>query len=250
MKKSVFYLIFLAFANVNCFSQQFKILVFTKTEGFRHESILEGVAAIRQMANRHNFNMDWEEKANVFTDKTLEKYACIVFLNTSGNVLNDAQQLAMEHFIKNGKGFVGVHSASNTEYDWPWYNKMVGMMFKMHPQQQTANLNILTTDFPGMERFPKKLIWTDEWYEWESILATDLTYLIKVDEKSYNPNAKRGDRESKGMGDFHPIAWYHNYDGGRSFFTALGHIPLVYSDSLFLEHLYGGIYWAATGKGL
>jgi uncharacterized protein len=229
---------------------QFKVLLFTKTDGFHHESIQEGVTGMRQLAARHNFSVDWQENASVFTDKGLEKYACIVFLNTTGNILNDEQQGAMERFIKAGKGFVGVHSATDTEYDWPWYNNLVGMMFKIHPLQQTAYLNVVSNDFPGMERFPKKLLWTDEWYDFKEILAKDLTYLVKIDEKTYNPYAKWGTTESKGMGDFHPISWYHNYDGGRAFYTALGHIGLVYSDQTFLDHLYGGIYWAATGKGL
>ncbi len=242
------------FGNTNtAFTQgggQFRVLLFTKTDGFHHESIHEGVAAVRQLAARHTFSVDWHENASIFTDKGLEKYACIIFLNTTGNILNDEQQGAMERFIKAGKGHVGIHSATDTEYDWPWYNNLIGMMFKIHPLQQTAYLDIMNTDFPGMQRFPKRLLWTDEWYDFKEILAKDLNYLIKIDEKSYNPYAKWGNTESKGMGDFHPIAWYHNYDGGRAFYTGLGHIGLVYSDPLFLDHLYGGIYWAATGKGL
>jgi uncharacterized protein len=250
MKKVIVFSVILIFAVTASFAQQFKVLLFTKTDGFHHESIQEGVTAMRHLASRNNFTVDWHENAAIFTDKDLAKYACIVFLNTTGNVLNDEQQGAMERFIKGGKGYVGVHSASDTEYDWPWYDNMVGMMFKIHPQQQTAYLNIMNTDFPGMQRFPKKLLWTDEWYEFKEILAKDLTYLIKIDEKSYDAYAKWGTNEGKGMGEFHPIAWYHKYDGGRAFYTGLGHIGLVYSEPLFLEHLYGGIYWAATGKGL
>ena len=251
MKKTIL-LSFLMVASFSIsFAQpQFRVLLFTKTDGFHHESIQEGVSAVRQLAARNTFAVDWHENASIFSDKGLEKYQVIVFLNTTANILNDEQQGAMERFIKAGKGFVGVHSATDTEYDWPWYNKMVGMMFKIHPAQQTAYLNIMNTDFPGMQRWPKKLLWTDEWYEFKEILAKDLTYLINIDEKTYNPTAKWGTNESKGMGDFHPIAWYHNYDGGRAFYTALGHIGLVYNEPLFLEHLYGGIYWAATGKGL
>jgi len=232
------------------FSQQFKALLFTKTDGFHHESIHEGVAAIRQLANRNHFTVDWHENATIFNDKALEGYAVIIFLNTTGNILNDEQQAAFEKFIRAGKGFVGIHSASDTEYEWPWYIKMVGMMFKIHPQNQTAYLKVENSNFPGMERFPAKLLWTDEWYEFGPRKADDLKFLLSVDEKSYNPNAKWGDNEGKGMGTFHPISWYHPYDGGRAFYTALGHIPLTFSDQIFQNHLYGGIYWAATGKGL
>ena len=231
------------------YSQQFKVLLFTKTEGFHHESIHEGTTAIRQLASRHNFTVDWQENPTIFNDKALEGYSAIIFLNTTGNILNAEQKASFEKFIKSGKGFVGIHSASDTEYDWTWYTKMVGMMFHIHPQQQTAYLTLEDGNFPGLERFPKRLLWTDEWYEFGPKKADDLHYLISVDEKTYNPAVKWGPKEGKGMG-FHPISWYHNYDGGRSFYTALGHIPLCYSDQTFLDHLYGGIYWAATGKGL
>jgi uncharacterized protein len=232
-------------------AQQFKVLLFSKTDGFHHESINDGVTAIKQLANRHTFSVDWHENAAIFNDKELAKYNVVVFLCTTGNILNDEQQAAFERFIKSGKGFVGIHSASDTEYDWAWYTKMVGMMFKIHPLQQTAYLKVEDSNFPGMERFPKKMLWTDEWYEFSTpAKSTDLKFLVSVDEKSYDPNMKWGTNEGKGMGSFHPISWYHNYDGGRAFYTALGHIPLVYADQTFLDHVYGGIYWAATGKGL
>ena len=231
------------------YAQQFKALLFTKTDGFHHESIQEGVMAMRTLANRTNFTIDWQENASIFNDKALENYSVVIFLNTTGNILNDEQQTAFEKFIKAGKGYVGIHSASDTEYDWAWYTKLVGMMFKIHPQQQTAYLKLEDANFPGMERFPKKMLWTDEWYEYSERKADDLHILLSVDEKTYDPYVKWGEREGKGMG-FHPIAWYHKYDGGRSFYTGLGHIPLTFSDPIFLDHLYGGIYWAATGKGL
>ncbi len=236
--------------SATAFSQQFKALLFTKTDGFHHESILAGVEAIKLLASRHHFAVDWQENAGVFNDKALENYKVVIFLNTTGNVLNDQQQAAFEKFIKAGKGYVGIHSASDTEYDWPWYTKMVGMMFKIHPQNQTAYLKVEDSNFPGMERFPKRFLWTDEWYQYGDRKADDLKVLITVDEKTYDPYAKWGDNEGKGMGAVHPISWYHPYDGGRAFYTGLGHIPLTFSDQTFLDHIYGGIYWAATGKGL
>ncbi len=230
---------------------QFKALLFTKTDGFHHESIHEGVDAIRQLALRHTFSVDWQENASVFSDERLKNYDVIIFLSTTSNILNDEQQAAMERFIQSGKGWVGVHAAADTEYDWEWYTKMVGMMFKIHPAQQTAYLDVVDSNFPGLERFPKRMIWTDEWYEYQKpYKANDLKFLITLDEKSYDPKTKWGSNEGVGMGDVHPIAWYHNYDGGRAFYTGLGHIGLVYSDQTFLDHLFGGIYWAATGKGI
>ena len=230
---------------------QFRALLFTKTAGFHHESIHEGVAAIKKLAQRHTFSVDWQDNPSIFSDERLKNYDVVIFLSTTSDILNDEQQAAMERFIQSGKGWVGVHAAADTEYEWEWYTKMVGMMFKIHPQQQTAYLNIEDHKFPGMQRFPERLLWTDEWYEYQKpYKSDDLHFLISIDEKSYDPNTKWGDNVGKGMGDFHPMAWYHNYDGGRAFYTGLGHIGLVYEDPLFLDHLYGGIYWAATGKGL
>lgn len=246
----VFICTLLLFTSQVLSAQQFKVFLFTKTAGWHHESIHEGVAAIRKLAERNNFQVDWQENADFVTEKNLEKYQVIIFLNTTADILNEEQQKAVEKFIQSGKGFVGIHSASDTEYGWPWYTKMVGMMFKIHPEQQTAYLRVLDHNFPGMERFPKKLLWTDEWYEFSAAKSTDLKFLVTVDEKTYNPNAKWGDNVGKGMGDFHPISWYHPYDGGRAFYTALGHIPATFSDQTFLDHIYGGIYWAATGKGI
>jgi uncharacterized protein len=147
-------MLFIACSTVS-FAQQFKVLLFTKTDGFHHESIHEGVSAIRMLASRNNFTVDWHENASIFNDKALENYKAVIFLNTTGNILTDEQQAAFEKFIKAGKGFVGIHSASDTEYDWVWYTKLVGMMFKIHPQQQSAYLKVVDSNFPGMERFPK-----------------------------------------------------------------------------------------------
>lgn len=252
MLKKLLALFLVIAASVSSYAQQFKVLLFTKTAGFHHTSIHEGVDGVRKLAARHNFSVDWQENASVFNEKQLKNYDAVIFLNTTGDILNAEQQTAFEKFIQSGKGWVGIHAAADTEYEWPWYTKMAGMMFKIHPEQQTAYLDVVNSNFPGMERFPKRMIWTDEWYEYQKpYKSDDLKFLIGVDEKSYDPKASWGaDNKSVGMGDFHPIAWYHNYDGGRAFYTGLGHIGLVYSDQTFLDHLYGGIYWAATGKGI
>ena len=232
------------------FGQEFKALLFTRTVGYHHASIHEGVDAMRKLADRHTFSLDWQENPNVFNDKALANYDVVIFLNTTGDVLNEEQQKAFEKFIQSGKGYVGIHSASDTEYDWAWYTKLVGRMFKIHPPTQTAVLNVKDSNFPGMELIPQKWLWTDEWYQYGEEKITGLNYLLTVDEKTFDVYAKWGDNEGKGMGDFHPIAWYHNYDGGRAFYTGLGHVPGTYSDPIFLQHLYGGIYWAVTGKGI
>ena len=231
-------------------AEQFNVLVFSKTGGWHHKSINAGVTALEKMAQNHHFNMDWQEDANLINTKNLERFDVVLFLQTTGDVLNDEQQKALEQFIKAGKGFVGVHSASDTEYDWPWYGKLVGRQFKIHPQIQTARLTVLDRKFPGLEYLPDSSLWTEEWYEFGEELSPNLNYILSVDESTYDPKADWGRVKGQGMGKFHPIAWYQNYDGGRSFYTGLGHMGVSYENKAFIEHLYGGIYWAATGKGM
>jgi len=247
MLKKILPLLFIIASTVAAHAQQFKVLLFTKTAGFHHQSIHEGVDGVRALAARHNFSVDWQEDGAVFNEANLKKFDVVIFLNTTGDILNAEQQTAFEKFIQSGKGWVGIHAAADTEYEWPWYTKLVGMMFNTHPAQQTAYLDVVNSNFPGLERFPKRMLWTDEWYEYQKpYKSDDLKFLITLDEKTYDPKTNKG----TGMGATHPMAWYHNYDGGRAFYTGLGHIGLVYSDQSFLDHLYGGIYWAATGKGV
>lgn len=228
--------------------KQFKAFLVTKTMGWQHASGHYGVEALKKMADRNNFELVIQEDHNAINDKNLEQYQVIIFLNTTGNILDSAQQKAIERFIQKGKGFVGIHSASDTEYDWPWYNELVGRMFYIHPVIQTARLQVIDENFPGMKTFKTGQLWTDEWYQFGPEKSNNLKYILSVDEKTFNPKVQWGEKKAEGMGSFHPISWYHNFDGGRAFYTALGHLPAIYTDQQFLDHLFGGIYWAALEK--
>jgi len=229
--------------------KQFKALIVTTTRGWHHESLHAGVLAIQDLARKNFFDAVLWEDPNGFTDKYLEQFQVVIFLNTTGDIFDSAQQKVMERFIQSGKGYVGIHSASDTEYDWDWYDKLVGRMFHIHPTIQTAQLNIIDTSFPGLQGFANNKLWTDEWYEFGPERTSGLHYVLAINESSYNPKADWGPRgKGEGMGKLHPIAWYHDYDGGRAFYTALGHMPTDFSDPAFLNHLYAGIFWAATGK--
>lgn len=234
------------------YAAQFKVFLFTKTAGWHHKSINAGVNAIEGLGDMHHFDVEWQENTDFFNDKHLSQFDLIIFLNTTADVLNDEQQGVFKRFIQSGKGFVGIHAAADTEYDWPWYGKLVGHYFLIHPVIQTARITPLRTDFPGMNFFKPRQLWTDEWYEFYPANTDSLNYLMTVDENTYTTDAHWPDKNLKsvGMGDFHPVAWFHEFDGGRSFYTALGHMPATYSNPQFLNHLYGGIYWAATGKGI
>jgi len=228
--------------------KQFKALLLTTTRGWHHESISQGVLALQDLARKNFFDLVLLEDPNGITDKNLQNYQVVIFLNTTGDIFDSAQLKVMERFIQAGKGFVGIHSASDTEYGWEWYTKLVGRMFHIHPMIQTAVLDVVDPAFPGLQGFAGHKLWTDEWYEFGPENVPDLKYILAIDESSYNPKADWGSKKGVGMGKFHPIAWYHNYDGGRSFYTALGHMPTDFTDPIFLSHVYAGIFWAATGK--
>lgn len=234
------------FCSGTSIAQQFDVLLFSKTAGWHHDSINAGVDAIQHLGRKHHFSVFWTENASlVFNDEELAKYEVVIFLLTTGDALDDEQQAAFERYIRSGRGYVGVHSASDTEYKWDWYTRMVGHMFVRHPAVQTATVKVENPDFPGMERFTPRFLFTDEWYEFDASRSKNLNYLLSIDESTYETTPARQKESSR----FHPLSWYQEYDGGRAFYTALGHLPETYTDQNFLHHIYGGIYWAATGRG-
>ncbi|MBQ4891724.1 ThuA domain-containing protein [Shewanella sp. MMG014] len=229
--------------------KQFNVLVFSKTSGWHHKSILNGVKAIEELAEKHFFNVIWHQEAHYINTQYLADVDVVIFLATSGDILNEKQKQALETYVQSGKGFVGIHSAADTEYSWEWYQKLIGHTFIIHPTVQTALVNKTAIDFVGSEQLPASFWFTDEWYDFSEANTPSLQYLLTVDEQTYQTQSDWGVKQGDGMGDFHPIAWFQYYDGGRSFYTGLGHLGAVYQDPLFLAHLYGGIYWAATGLG-
>lgn len=213
-------------------AKQKKVLVFSKTAAFRHGSAIEaGKKAIQQLGNSNNFLVDETENAELFTADNLKQYAAVIFLCTTGDVLNDQQQQAFEQFIKAGGGYVGLHSAADTEYDWPWFGELNGAYFKNHPKQQEAIFNIVDPNNIATAHLPKVWKRFDELYNFKWI-GTDLHVLITIDENSYTGGEN---------GENHPMSWYHEFDGGRSFYTALGHDEKSYKDPLYLQHILGGI---------
>jgi type 1 glutamine amidotransferase len=216
----------------------FDVLVFSKTADFRHASIPAGIAAIESLGAAHGFAVDATEDAGVFTPEGLAPYEAVVFLSTTGDVLDDAEQAAFEKFIEGGRGFVGIHSAADTEYDWPWYGRLLGAYFLRHPAVQQADVVREDPLHQSTRALPETWMRTDEWYNFRTDPRRVAHVLLTVDEASYNPG--------KGaMGRDHPVAWCHEFDGGRAWYTALGHTPGTYSEPLFRKHLLGGIRFAA-----
>jgi cytochrome c len=216
---------------------RFRALVFSKTTGFRHSSIPNAIAAIQALGAQHTFAVDATEDAAVFTDTALAKYQVVIFAATTGDVLDDAQQAAFERFIRGGHGYVGIHSASDTEYEWPWYGGLVGAYFAGHGAIESATLTVADRVHPATAGLPAQWVRTDEWYSFKSNPRERVHVLATLDETSA--------QTSKGMGPDHPIAWCQEYEGGRAFYTAGGHTPESYAEPLFLEHLLNGIETAA-----
>ena len=213
-----------------------RVLVFSKTTGFRHDSIPDGIAAIRRLGTERGFAVEATEDSSVFGDAQLAAYAAVVFLCTTGDVLDETQQAAFQRYIEKGRGFVGVHSAADTEYDWGWYGGLVGAYFQSHPAVQPATIRIADPVHPSTRGLP--VLWNraDEWYNFRANPRGRVHVLAVLDEATYSGGE---------MGDDHPIAWCQFYDGGRAWYTALGHTRESYSEPLFLEHLLGGIQFAA-----
>lgn len=229
------HLFFLVFTCSSALLSAQHLLVFSKTNGYRHESISAGQQAIIKLAVDNNMTVTFSEDSTLFETGILKRIDVLIFLSTNGDVFNDRQEKAIETFIKNGGGFVGIHCATCTEYSWNWYGGMIGTYFDDHPEIQEATLRIQDTTHLSTKELPLTWVKTDEWYNFKSPLPDWSNVLITIDEASYQGGT---------MGADHPISWYHEYDGGRVFYTALGHTIETYTDPLFLEHLMGGILWA------
>lgn len=214
--------------------KQRKVLLFSKTNGYRHESIETGIEAIRKLGAANHFSVDVTEDSLDINDKHLDAYQSVIFLSTTGKVLGEQQELALQHFIHKGRGFVGIHAAADCEYNWPWYVKMVGASFESHPKQQTARLLVLDSNHLSCRQLPAVWQRWDEWYNFKS-MNPHVKPLIKIDESSYQGGTN---------GENHPVAWYQDFEGGRVFYTALGHTKESYSEALFLQHILGGIQYS------
>jgi len=222
-------------------TEETRMLVFSKTTVFRHESIGSAIEAIRKLGDKHSFIVDTTENAEQFNEENLRRYKAVIFLSTTGDVLNQEQQNDFERFIQAGGGFVGIHAAADTEYDWPWYGKLVGAYFESHPNDPNVKRGTFYTvdkNHAASDSLPERFERTDEFYSFKKI-NPDIKVLVKIDEKTYTGGTN---------GDDHPMAWYHAYDGGRAFYTAMGHTDESFSEPLLRKHLWGGIHYALGGE--
>src|SRR5690606_2679202 len=228
------FILFAAFNACNKRSGKPRILVFSKTAAFYHKSIPAGNAALIKLGAENGFDVDTTTNAEYFNEDSLKNYSAVVFLSTTGDVLNHYQEAALERYIQAGGGYVGIHAASDCEYDWGWYGRLTGGYFKNHPKPQEAVFNVADSKHPAVEGLPKSFKYHDEWYNFKK-LDSNLNTLITIDEKSYQGGQN---------GEHHPMVWYHDYDGGRSFYTAFGHSDESFQDSVQLKIILGGIKYA------
>jgi type 1 glutamine amidotransferase len=212
-----------------------KVLVFSKTAGFRHDAIPAGIAAIQKLGTENGFSVTATEDAAQFSTANLAQYQAVVWLSTTGDVLDAGQQTAFQSYIAGGGGYVGVHAAADTEYDWPFYGGLVGAYFTSHPAIQQATVRVEDATNPATAHLPAAWVRTDEWYNYRTNPRSAVRVLMSLDESTYSGGSMAGD---------HPITWCQNYQGGRAFYTGLGHTQESYADTNFTRLLLGGIRFA------
>jgi len=235
-KINVVVLIFIGvlFFSCNSNNQEAHVLVFSKTAGYRHtEAIQVGKNVFLDLGEKYNFLVDTTEDASVFNEENLKKYRAIIFLNVSGEVLNTEQRNSLKRYIEAGGGFMGIHGSTDAERDWPWYGKLIGAYFESHPSDPNVREGtyvIQDKNHPATKFLPDTWERRDEFYDFKKV-NPDINVLIEIDESTYQT----------GSTGIHPAVWYHEFDGGRSFYTAMGHTRETYEEPLFVQTLWGGL---------
>jgi type 1 glutamine amidotransferase/glucose/arabinose dehydrogenase len=214
-----------------------RVLVFSRTEGFRHGSIGTGRRCFDELARELGATARFTEDPSWFTPEVLAGFDAVVFLNTTGDVLDEPQQAALEAFVTRGGGFLGVHSAADTEYDWPWYGRLVGAWFQSHPHIQRALLRVRDAAHPATADLPAEWRRVDEWYDYRAPVDPDVRVLLELDQSSYEGSSMPAGQ--------HAIAWCHERFGGRALYTGGGHTDEAYAEPLFRAHLAGALRWVA-----
>mgnify|MGYP006299606647 CR=1 FL=1 len=223
------------------YNEPLNILVFSKTNGFRHASISSGLKMLYDLSPKQNWVITATEDASLFSDHQLENYDVAVFMNPTGDAIDDAGQEAFKDFMKSGKGFVGIHAAADHEYEWPFYGNLVGAYFKTHPPAQEGTVIFENHDHPAMEPFKGMDSYTtfDEWYTFRENPRPNVNVLASLDESSI----KKAKNDDWKMGD-HPLIWWNEKEGIRSFYTVFGHTHEAFQDKLVVEHITNAINWA------
>jgi hypothetical protein len=246
MKKLLSLICLLLIMAFSCIAQDKKInvLVFSKTSGFRHNSISAGLKMMSDLAQERKWILTATENGDLFTPEFLKTFDAVVFLNPTQEVLNDLQQKNFEEYMATGKGFVGIHAAADCEYNWAWYGQLNGAFFRTHPPAQTATVIFENTDHPTMVPFKgmENYRTFDEWYSFKENPRAKVKVLARLDETSLD-KATLKDEKWK-MGD-HPLIWYQEIGNSRSYYTVFGHTPEAFQDPKIKEHIGCTVDWVA-----
>ncbi|WP_326769273.1 ThuA domain-containing protein [Streptomyces sp. NBC_01591] len=223
----------------------FRVLVYSEVTNFRHDSIPAGIDAIKKLGAENGFEVEATDDSAVFNDTDLARFQAVVFNNTNstpekGDLLNAAERTALQKYIRAGGGWVGLHAASASERDWGWYEGLVGAIFDQHPAVQTGRVKVLDHVHPSTKGLPDLWERTEEWYNWRTNPTSKVHTLAQI--------KVRDGITGLDEGVDHPWSWCQNYDGGRSWFTAGGHASSAFQEEGFVQHLLGGIEWAAGAK--
>ena len=212
------------------------VLVLTATEGYVHkEAIPAGKELLIRLGKENGFNVLHARQSAALKSVDFSSLDAMVFLCTTLDIFNSQQEALVKNYIQNGGGYVGIHAAADTEYDWPWYGQLVGAYFESHPEgTPRATLTTLETDTQFTNHLPASWSIDDEWYNY-TFQNEALIPLLNLEESSY---------EGGTNGNTHPITWYHDFDGGRSFYTGLGHKRTTYEDPRFIQLLQKGLVYA------
>ncbi len=222
------------------FAQE-RVLVYSQTTGFRHASIADGITMLRRIAASSGIALDFSESGADFTAANLAQFRAVVWLSTTGNLLDASQRQAYQAWLEAGGGYVGIHAAADCSYDWPWYGDQVlgnGAWFRAHPAIQNATVIREDAVDLSTRHMPPSFVFNEEWYNFRANPRPVAQVLLRLDETSYSPG-------TGAMGDDHPISWKRSVGQGRSWYTGLGHRSQTYSDPLFISHVRGGLLWAA-----
>lgn len=211
-----------------------QVLILTETAGFRHDSIPAGVKMFQELGKDLGIGITEAKDSSALLDPKLDQYSAVVFLSTTGDLCTDEEQAAFEKYIQQGGGFLGIHAAADTEYDWPFYGKLVGGYFKQHPAVQEATILVQDKKHPATKMLPSRWTRTDEWYDYRALPASNVKILASLDSTSYKGSV---------MGTTHPIIWCHDQGKGRAFYTGLGHTTESYQEPLFVQHVTGALIW-------
>ena len=223
------------------------ILIYTHNgEGngdpYIHKNIPHAVKALVKMANEQGWQYQESDDPGFFTTENVRDLDCVIFANTNNEAFDtEEQKEVFANYIRNGGGFVGIHSASGSEREWPWYWAMLGGKFLRHPPLQEFKIKVIDPDHPATDFLGGTWDWEDEPYYLNN-LNHDIHILLALD---YTQLKDKDDAQGPGLqfGSYTPLSWCHTFDGGRQFYTALGHKKEYYKDEKFLKHILGGIQW-------